>query len=133
MEGESTVNSGEKPYTCSVSGQGSSPSPGLSRHQHSQAGGNHGNVGTVGRDSFVHSPPKHLLKHKWAHTGERPSSCRKCAKGFTTSSILLTHQCVHTGERSFTCPECGKEFTPSSILLNHQRVHTGERAFTYLL
>ncbi|XP_067910346.1 zinc finger protein 271-like [Heterodontus francisci] len=127
MKEKSTVRCEEKPYMCSLCGQGFSHSSGLSSHKHSHTGEKPWKCGDCGK-GFNY--PFQLETHRRSHTGERPFTCSMCGKGFTQPSNLLTHQRVHTGEKPFTCSECGKGFTDSTNLLRHQRVHTGERLFT---
>uniref|UniRef100_UPI00398E4ED8 zinc finger protein 239-like isoform X2 n=1 Tax=Pristiophorus japonicus TaxID=55135 RepID=UPI00398E4ED8 len=112
IEAKSTVDSGEKVYTCSVCGRGFSQISGLSRHKRSHTGERPFTCSECGK-GFARS--SHLLIHQRVHTDERPFKCPDCGNCYKSSGELMYHQHVHTGERPFTCSECGKGFTRSSI------------------
>ena len=44
------------------------------------------------------------------HTGERPYTCKICARSFSHSTALKLHLRMHTGEKPHVCKLCGKAF-----------------------
>ncbi|XP_045842778.1 zinc finger and SCAN domain-containing protein 5B-like [Meles meles] len=67
--------------------------------------------------------------HWRTHTGERPFRCDACTGAFTQPSDLRVHQRIHTGEKPYSCELCHQTFTHDSTLRSHRRVHTKEKPY----
>ncbi|XP_078425684.1 uncharacterized protein LOC144697525 isoform X1 [Cetorhinus maximus] len=151
-EGESTVHSGEKLYTCSVCGQGFSRSSDLPKHKCRDNRERMCKCGDCGTGFISQSK---LESRQRSHTGgetihlfcvwegihsvippadtpassHRPFICSKCGKRFINSSNQIAPQRVLNEKRPFKCPDCGKCYKSSQELMYHQCVHTDERPF----
>lgn len=95
------------------------------------------------------------MRHRRAHTGEKPYHCNECGENFSRIPSLVQHQRTHTGEKPYECNACGKslagaltsshtrkftlERSPTSAmsvtafmkgrLIEHQRTYTGEKPY----
>lgn len=60
-----------------------------------------------------------------AHTLERPYSCDRCDRTFTSSASLYTHKKSHDDERKYVCQflDCGAKFNRSHHLQAHLLIH----------
>ncbi|XP_032356902.1 gastrula zinc finger protein xFG20-1 isoform X3 [Etheostoma spectabile] len=155
LQKPSGVQTGEKPFSCSVFGQKYLRKTTLTTHMklHSKE---KCSTCLVCKASFcqpsslvVHmrihtgerpfscsicgkrfTQKQHLKQHLASHTGEKPFSCSVCSKGFALKHNLRQHLTVHTGEKPFSCSVCSKTFTDPSSLRRHMVVHTGEKSFS---
>ena len=64
------------------------------------------------------------------HTGERPYSCKICARSFSHSTALKLHLRMHTGEKPHVCKLCNKAFAQLPHLKKHMLcVHNTDRPY----
>ncbi|XP_073537623.1 uncharacterized protein [Phyllobates terribilis] len=124
-----TIQTEEKPYSCSECGKRYSKNYQLVTHRRIHTGEKPFSCSECGK---CFTKKSYLVTHQKSHTGEKPFSCSECGKCFNRKTILVTHQRIHTGEKPFSCTECGKCFTEKSYLVTHQRTHTGEKPFSCL-
>ncbi|XP_077496654.1 uncharacterized protein LOC144107502 [Amblyomma americanum] len=66
---------------------------------------------------------RNLTVHRRTHTGEKPYSCRCCARRFTHKSGLNRHMRTHGDQPRHECPHCSKSFLQSVHLAAHLRTH----------
>ena len=53
----------------------------------------------------------YFVRHKRAHTGEKPYKCDICESKFSLKSNLVVHKRAYTGEKPYKCDSCDKSFT----------------------
>ncbi|XP_074487718.1 uncharacterized protein LOC141765555 isoform X1 [Sebastes fasciatus] len=121
-----SVDTGGKPFNCSICGKGFSHKCDLERHLRFHTGEKP--FGCVFCEKNF-SEKTDLKRHIRVHTGEKPFSCSICGKIFSQNENLRRHERIHTGEKPFGCPVCTKKFTHSGALVVHTRIHTGEKPF----
>ncbi|XP_051239187.1 zinc finger protein 135-like isoform X4 [Dicentrarchus labrax] len=148
------VDTGGKPFSCTICGKGFREKSDLKRHIRFHTGEkpfscvfcvkNFTEKADLKRHMRVHTGEKpfscpicgksfgeknDLTRHIRVHTGEKPFSCSICGKIFSQNENLRRHERIHTGEKPFTCPVCTKPFTHRGALVVHMRIHTGEKPF----
>ncbi|NXR24338.1 ZN574 protein, partial [Cinclus mexicanus] len=65
------------------------------------------------------------------HSGERPFTCPRCAKGFKTPYERQRHALTHlAAEKPFRCGDCGKDFPAANALLLHRRQRCQDKPHT---
>ncbi|XP_036949839.1 zinc finger protein 501-like isoform X1 [Acanthopagrus latus] len=121
------VQSGVKPFNCSVCGKVYHCKSSLNSHMRLHSKEKHFSC-SVCKKTFPWRTA--VVSHMRMHTGEKPFSCSFCAARFARSSHLTIHLRVHTGEKPFNCSVCKMSFRDSSTLSRHRRVHTGEKPFS---
>ncbi|WP_338919820.1 RHS repeat-associated core domain-containing protein [Pseudomonas silesiensis] len=117
------THTGEKPYTCEVSGCGNSFARkfDLTRHMRTHTG-ERPFVCSQCLQRFTQAP--HLDNHLRTHTGEKPFVCSQCDKGFTQKQSLDSHMQLHTSEKPFACTACGRKFARKDHVASHmKRIH----------
>ncbi|XP_070814152.1 zinc finger protein 771-like [Chaetodon trifascialis] len=123
----SGVQTGEKPFSCSVCGRTYPRKSSLRNHM-----GHHSEEKcfscSVCKKTFLRR--KHVEIHMRIHTGEKPFSCSVCGRRFTQRSNLTRHLQVHTGEKPFSCSFCKASFSLRSSLSKHIIMHTGVKPFS---
>ena len=88
----------------------------------------HMNIHAEGRELKVQCPQcpkkfftnKHLVNHKYVHSGEKSFLCVKCESSFKRMSGLKSHMKTHRDEKPKSCNFCGKYFRFSGHLKQHQ-------------
>ncbi|XP_030266972.1 oocyte zinc finger protein XlCOF6.1-like, partial [Sparus aurata] len=121
------VQSGLKPFNCSVCGKVYHCKSSLNSHMRLHSKEKHFSC-SVCKKTFPWRTA--VVSHMRMHTGEKPFSCSFCGARFARSSHLTIHLRVHTGEKPFNCSVCKMSFRDSSTLSRHRRVHTGEKPFS---
>ncbi|XP_073319157.1 uncharacterized protein [Pagrus major] len=121
------VQSGLKPFNCSVCGKVYHCKSSLNSHMRLHSKEKHFSC-SVCKKTFPWRTA--VVSHMRMHTGEKPFSCSFCGARFARSSHLTIHLRVHTGEKPFNCSVCKMSFRDSSTLSRHMRVHTGEKPFS---
>ncbi|XP_063049138.1 zinc finger protein ZFP2-like isoform X4 [Engraulis encrasicolus] len=86
------VHTAERPYHCTICGQGFSQSSNFRRHQRIHTGDKSYRCGQCGRGFFRAA---HLKDHLHIHTGEKPYHCNQCGKCFSRSGAVRRHQRIH--------------------------------------
>ncbi|XP_078112519.1 uncharacterized protein LOC144521784 [Sander vitreus] len=127
LQKHSGVQTGVKPFSCSVCGKRYLLKNSLTTHMKLHSEEKCYNC-SVCKASFC--TPSSLVKHMRIHTGEKPFSCSFCSKRFTQKQTLKRHLTVHMGDKPFSCSVCSKSFTQKVHLKQHLVVHTGEKRFS---
>ncbi|XP_039665015.1 zinc finger protein 250-like isoform X1 [Perca fluviatilis] len=127
LQKPSGVQTGVKPFSCSVCGKRFPLKKTLTSHMklHSEE---NSSTCSVCKASFF--KPSNLVVHMRIHTGEKPLSCSVCKKTFADPSNLKRHLVVHTGEKSFSCSVCDKRFKRKSDVKRHLAVHAKKKPFS---
>uniref|UniRef100_A0A8D0CXA9 Zinc finger protein 449-like n=1 Tax=Sander lucioperca TaxID=283035 RepID=A0A8D0CXA9_SANLU len=127
LQKHSGVQTGGKPFCCSVCGKRYLLKNSLTTHMrlHSEE-----KRLTCSVCELVFSSKGNLVIHMRIHTGEKPFSCPFCSKTFAQKGNLRKHLTVHTGDKPFSCSICSKSFAQKETLKQHLIVHTGEKSFS---
>ncbi|XP_051246807.1 zinc finger protein 287-like [Dicentrarchus labrax] len=120
------VQTGVKPFRCSVCGKRYSWKKSLTDHMklHSEE------LFSCSVCKKTFKWRRNIVRHMRIHTGEKPFSCSICGLRFTQSSAVTKHLRVHTGEKPFSCSVCKASFKDRHNLLKHTKLHTGEKPFS---
>ncbi|XP_035537760.1 zinc finger protein 135-like [Morone saxatilis] len=121
------VQTGVKPFRCSVCGKRYSWKKSLTDHMRLHSEGKRFSC-SVCNKTFQWR--RDVVMHMRIHTGEKPFSCSFCGKRFAQNGNLTSHLRGHTGEKPFACSICKKSFADSSTLTKHMKVHTREKSFS---
>ncbi|XP_037622316.1 zinc finger protein 658B-like [Sebastes umbrosus] len=121
------VQTGVKPFSCSVCSKGFADHSLLRRHLTIHSGEKPFGCSVCSKRFADRS---NLKRHLTVHTGEKPFSCSVCSKRFARKGHLRQHLAVHTGEKPFICSVCSKRFADHSSLRQHLPVHTGEKPYS---
>ena len=78
------------------------------------------------------SSAERLEVHMMTHAGENPYSCSQCEKEYTHTADIKKNRVIHTGEMPHACSQCEKVFAQTSYLKLHMMIHTGERPHSCL-
>ncbi|XP_076579448.1 uncharacterized protein LOC143315828 isoform X2 [Chaetodon auriga] len=117
----SGVQTGEKPFSCSVCGKRYNRKNSLTSHMRLHSEGKRFSC-SVCKKTFPWRG--NFMRHMRIHTGEKPFSCSVCGRRFAQMNHLTQHFNVHTGEKPFSCSVCDKRFSQRANLTAHLRVHT---------
>ncbi|XP_063824479.1 zinc finger protein 200-like [Ostrinia nubilalis] len=69
-----------------------------------------------------------LARHARVHSGARPHACATCGRRFAQRAVLKRHELVHREKRPFACTQCPKSFTQRGALEQHARKHAPPHA-----
>ncbi|XP_034043807.1 zinc finger protein 660-like isoform X2 [Thalassophryne amazonica] len=127
LMGNTTVNTGEKSFSCSLCDKTFYQNGNLKKHMMIHTGEKPFSCSECGKTFRMKD---HLKTHMMSHTGEKPFSCCECGQTYTRKRDLQIHMTVHTGKKPFSCSECDKTFNRNADLKNHMRIHTGEKPFS---
>ena len=79
---------------------------------------------------FMSNNKNDVFLFQRVHTGERPYSCKICARSFSHSTALKLHLRMHTGEKPHVCKLCNKAFAQLPHLKKHMLcVHNTDRPY----
>ncbi|XP_033006808.1 B-cell lymphoma 6 protein isoform X3 [Lacerta agilis] len=116
------VETGEKPYRCSICGAQFNRPANLKTHTRIHSGEKPYKCETCGA-RFVQVA--HLRAHVLIHTGEKPYPCEICGTRFRHLQTLKSHLRIHTGEKPYHCEKCNLHFRHKSQLRLHLRQKHG--------
>nr|XP_046273183.1 gastrula zinc finger protein XlCGF52.1-like [Scatophagus argus] len=125
--GHNGIQTGGKPFSCSVCGKRYPRRNSLNDHLRLHSEGKRFSC-SVCKKTFQWRAG--LVRHMRIHTGEKPYSCYFCDLRFAQNSSLISHLRVHTGEKPFKCSVCKASFRVSCHLSKHMRLHSGEKPFS---
>ena len=91
------IHTGEKPYKCSLCGNGYF----LRNHNRVHTGETRFECHVCGKLFKV--PTWNMKKH----TGEKPYECHLCEKSFHQISYLRKHETINPKEKHYECCQCG--------------------------
>ncbi|XP_076579511.1 uncharacterized protein LOC143315873 [Chaetodon auriga] len=111
----SGVQTGEKPFSCSVCGRTYPRKSSLTTHMRLHSEGKRFSC-SVCKKTFPWRV--HVVTHMRIHTGEKPFSCSVCGKGFTQKEHQRQHMRIHTDVRLLSAsqeedPPERQEWSPS--------------------
>ncbi|XP_076610214.1 uncharacterized protein LOC143335005 [Chaetodon auriga] len=127
LQKHSGIQTGVKPFSCSVCGKGYYHKSSLKAHMRLHLEGKSFSC-PVCKKAF--QSRRDVVRHMRIHTGEKPFGCSVCGVRFTHSSNLTSHLRVHSGEKPFKCSVCEANFSLRGNLHKHMRTHTGETPFS---
>jgi len=99
LEDHVNIHTGEQPYECTDCDKSFSSQSSLKEHRR-----------------VVHGPP---VKGSY--------ECH-CGLSFVREAALAIHQQIHTGQKPFSCEKCGKGFTTKSHMVYHDKMFHSDGA-----